>query len=321
MNKESGDATSYGSTHIPVLVREIIGGVSIQPGSEFVDGTIGGGGHTNEILKKNGPNGRVLGLDADPAAIERVGKRFPDEVEAGRLVLVNTNFVEIEEAATDSGFNQVDGILLDLGVSSFQIDEPERGFSFQYEGPLDMRMDSNQSLSAAVIVNQWSEKEIADVIYRYGEERKSRRIARSIVKHRPIRTTTQLAETVSRTVGGRRGRRIHPATRTFQALRIAVNEELTVLEDVLPQCLRLLGPVGRLAVISFHSLEDRIVKRWMQSEAADYVSDPTHPMGGVSKRPTIRILTRKPLTPTDEEVASNPRSRSAKLRIAEKVFE
>jgi len=203
MNTESGDATSYGSTHIPVLVREIIEGLSIQPGSDFVDGTIGGGGHTNEILKKNGPDGRVLGLDADPAAIERVGKRFPDEVEAGRLVLVNTNFIEIEEAATASGFNQVDGVLLDLGVSSFQIDEPERGFSFQYEGPLDMRMDSNQRLSAAVIVNQWSEKEIADVIYRYGEERKSRRIARSIVEHRPIRTTTQLAETVSRSVGGR----------------------------------------------------------------------------------------------------------------------
>ena len=217
------------------------------------------------------------------------------------------------------GFVDVDAILLDLGVSSFQLEHGGRGFSFLQDGPLDMRMDPHQNLTAGVIVNEWSETDIADTLYYFGDERKSRRIARNIVANRPIRTTTELADVVQAALGGRRGQRIHPATRTFQALRIAVNRELEALEAVLPQCVALLKPGGRLSVISFHSLEDRIVKRWMQYEAADFVRDPAHPMGGVAKSPVLRLIVRKPISPSEAEVARNPRSRSARLRIAEKL--
>jgi 16S rRNA (cytosine1402-N4)-methyltransferase len=213
----------------------------------------------------------------------------------------------------------VAGILLDLGVSSFQLETPARGFAMLLDGPLDMRFDPQATLTAADIVNTWDERSLADLIYRYGEESHSRRIARCLVQRRPFSTTIELAAAVERAVGGRKGSRTHPATRTFQALRIAVNRELEQLEHVLPQCLQVLAPGGRLAVISFHSLEDRIVKHWMQQEARSYVPDPTLPQGGYPRQPALAVITRKPIEAGAAETAQNPRSRSAKLRIAEKL--
>lgn len=310
---------THSQTHISVLLEEAVDGLALRPGDSAVDATLGGGGHTARILDQTAPNGRVLGLDADPAAIARVTARFPGEIAAGRLTLVQTPFGALAQAAQAAGFRQVAGILFDLGVSSFQLQSPERGFAWMTAGPLDMRFDPQQPTSAAEIVNTWPERELADLFYRYGEEHRSRRIARYLVTHRPITTTEQLARLVEQAVGGRRGERIHPATRTFQALRIAVNQELAQLEQVLPQALALLRPGGRLAVISFHSLEDRIVKQWMQAEAADFVHDRAHPFGGTPRTPTLRAITGKPVTPSPAELERNPRSRSAKLRIAERL--
>lgn len=306
------------SQHIPVLLTEVMAGLQLQPGELAIDATLGGGGHTARILEVTAPSGRVLGLDADPAAIERVTTRFQHEITTGRLLPIQSRFEEIAEVAHKHGFTEVGGILLDLGVSSFQLDEAERGFSFQQDGPLDMRMNPLQGNSAADIVNEWNEAELADIIYIYGEDRLSRRIARSIVQNRPFSTTGQLAKVIEKSLG-RRGDRIHPATRTFQALRIVVNSELEQIEAVLPQCLRLLRSGGRLAVISFHSLEDRIVKHWMQAEASDFLADPMNVYGGTARQPTLKIITRKPIEAGAEEIEKNPRSRSAKLRIAEKV--
>jgi 16S rRNA (cytosine1402-N4)-methyltransferase len=307
------------ATHIPVMLPEILEGLQIQSALRIIDCTIGGGGHTAAMLEQNQPNGKVLGLDADPAAIRRTGVRFAEEIKTGRLTLAQANFGDLRKVAQALGFTDVNTILLDLGVSSFQLETPERGFSFTHDGPLDMRFDPHQGSSAADIVNQWPEHEIADVIYHYGEEKQSRRIARYLVQHRPFTTTRDLAAAVERACGGRRGNRIHPATRTFQALRIAVNEELSQLEHVLPQCLELLAIGGRLAVLTFHSLEDRIVKRWMQSEGSTYVYDEMLLQGGYERQPTLKILTRKPITATEAELTYNPRSRSAKLRIAERL--
>ncbi|MCX6043868.1 MAG: 16S rRNA (cytosine(1402)-N(4))-methyltransferase RsmH [Chloroflexi bacterium] len=306
------------AAHIAVLAHEVIVGLNIRPGIRMIDGTLGGGGHTAQMLERSAPDGTVLGVDADPAALRRVQAKFPDEIAQGRLVVAAGNFVELEQIAQAHGFANVDAILLDLGVSSFQLETAERGFSFMQDGPLDMRFDPTQALDAAEIVNTWQEQELANLLYEYGEETRSRRIARYLVQHRPFTTTGPLAQAVEKAVGGRKGSRIHPATRTFQALRIAVNEELTHLEQVLPQCLNLLKPAGRLAVISFHSLEDRIVKQWMQREARTYVHDPLHPFGGQKREPTLTIITPKPLTATVDEANQNPRSRSAKLRIAER---
>lgn len=308
-----------GAQHIPVLLPEVLDGLQVRPGAWIVDCTAGGGGHTAVMLEQSAPDGRLLALDADPAAIARVTQRLEDEVANGRLVLVQASFEQLERVVGDHGFAPVDGILLDLGVSSFQLETPERGFSLMAGGPLDMRFDPAASTSAADIVNAWDERELADLIYRYGEEKQSRRIARYLVQHRPFVTTTELANVIERAVGGRKGSRIHPATRTFQALRIAVNRELDQLEQVLPQCLQVLKPGGRLAVISFHSLEDRIVKHWMQQEARVYVPDPARLEGGYTRQPTVRVITRKPVEAGAAEVAQNPRSRSAKLRIAEKL--
>ena len=304
--------------HVSVLLDEVLTGLKLRPGAAAIDCTVGGGGHTAHILAQTAPTGRVLGLDADPDAITRVTHRFAAEIAAGRLTLVQSPFEEVASVAERVGFAKVDAILLDLGVSSFQFDQPERGFSLMQPGPLDMRFDPEQIPSAADIVNEWPERELADLIFQFGEERHSRRIARYLVQQRPITTTQQLAEIVTRAVGGRHGERLHPATRTFQALRIAVNRELEQLTNVLPQALSLLHPGGRLAVISFHSLEDRIVKQWAQAEATNFVHDRMHPLGGVDRTPTLQIVTRKPITPSDIEIEQNPRSRSAKLRIIER---
>jgi 16S rRNA (cytosine1402-N4)-methyltransferase len=283
-----------------------------------IDGTLGGGGHTSAILTATAPDGQVLGIDADPAALRRVAERLAEALAHGRLTMVQGNFGAIYQLAQQAGFVSVDALLLDLGVSSFQIETAARGFSFLQDGPLDMRFDPTQGPSAAEIVNTWSEQALADLLYRYGEEGQSRRIARHLIQQRPFTTTGQLALAVERAVGGRRGSRLHPATQTFQALRIAVNQELTQLERALPQCLALLKPGGRLAIISFHSLEDRIVKQWMQQEAAEWVADPAQRSGRRERTPTLAILTRKPITASTAEIAENARSRSAKLRIAQK---
>ena len=259
----------------------------------------------------------LLGLDASPNAIERTQERlarFGD-----RVTFVHSNFRHLKKIATRFDFTEVDGILFDLGLSSHQLDDPAQGFSFQEKGPLDMRLDFTQGETAAEVINRLDAQELADILYRYGEERSSRRIARAIVAARPIHTTTQLAEIISKAVGGRRGARKHPATRSFQALRIFINDELGALESALPQALDLLRPGGVLAVISFHSLEDRIVKRYFRHESQDCICPPSLPVCQCDHKARISELHRKGVPPTAEEIANNPRSRSARLRAARKL--
>ena len=299
-------------SHIPVLYQEVLAGLQIRPGGRYIDGTVGGGGHARGILAASAPDGELLGIDADPMAVALAGEQLAEF--AGRATLVQGNFVDLEEIAEEHSFCPVEGILLDLGLSSLQLEAAGRGFAFRLDGPLDMRFDPSQVTTAADLVNTLSREELADILFRYGEEPQSRRIARAIVAERPINTTGELAALVSASVG-RRGR-IHPATRTFQGLRIAVNEELECLAEALHQALRLLGPRGRLAIISFHSLEDRLVKRFFRNEARDCVCPPEIPVCVCDHRATLGIVTKKPIRPSAEEVAANPRSRSAKLRIA-----
>jgi 16S rRNA (cytosine1402-N4)-methyltransferase len=303
--------------HVPVLLAQALTGLALTPNAACIDGTLGGAGHAEAILERTAPAGRLLGLDADPAAIQRGQARLARFGE--RVALAQTSFRRLAAAAAEHGFTAVNAIVLDLGLSSFQLAEAERGFSFQVAGPLDMRMDPTSSLTAAEIVNEWPQDALADVIYRLGEEPRSRRIARAIVANRPLHTTVELAEVVSRAVGGQRGERIHPATRVFMGLRIQVNDELAALEAVLPQAVALLAPEGRLAIITFHSLEDRIVKQFMQREARDCLCPADLPLCRCGHTATLRIITRKPIQPEPAEIASNPRSRSAKLRIAERL--
>lgn len=315
-----------GIEHCPVLADEALTGLNAQPGGCFIDGTVGGGGHTQLLLRRTSSadgagNGRVLGLDADPEAVERVRRRFPEEIKTGRLRLVHTPFDQMTRVAGQQGFAAVDGILLDLGLSSYQLDTPARGFAFQHDGPLDMRFDPSAGESAAALINGRRWEEIAEILYRYGEERQSRAIARAIVANRPVMTTAGLAEIVAKVVGRRGRQKIHPATRTFQALRIAVNDELGQLERTLAQIPGLLRVGGRVAIIAFHSLEDRLVKRWMRDQARRFRPDPTLPSGGHEQAPVLSIYNRKPIVPAAAEIERNPRSRSAKLRIAEKRAE
>ena len=285
--------------HRAVLLQEALGYLDPQPSRRYIDATFGAGGHTQALLDQTAPDGAVMALDVDETVIEQGRSAFLGY--GARLTLVQANFKDILPVAQAHGFMAVDGILADVGVSSMMLDDPSRGFSFMREGPLDMRMDRGQPLTASDIVNTYGEKEIADILYIYGEERRSRPIARAIVRSRPLATTLDLSRAVERVLGKPRYRHMHPATRTFQALRIAVNAELDNLRtflDTAPSCLR---PGGRLVVISFHSLEDRIVKNAFR---ASVVSG--------------KVLTRKVITATAEEVESNPRARSAKLRVWEK---
>ena len=283
---------------------------------------VGDGPFARHQVPKDGVgDGQILGLDVDPAAIRRVRERFPGEISAGRLSVAQAPFDQIDRIARQRGFTGVDGILLDLGLSSFQLDTPARGFAFRHDGPLDMRFDPSTGYSAAELINNRSWEEIADILYQYGEERHSRPIARAIVANRPVGTTAELADIVRR-AGRRRGRqKIHPATRTFQALRIAVNDELGQLKRAMPQIPALLRPGGRVAIISFHSLEDRLVKEWMRDNARRFRPDPTLPTGGQEQIPILAICNKKPIMPTAAEIEKNPRSRSARLRIAEKLPE
>ncbi|WP_218104040.1 16S rRNA (cytosine(1402)-N(4))-methyltransferase RsmH [Thermogemmatispora onikobensis] len=319
---------------MPVLLEEVVRFLQPQAGGHYIDGTLGEGGHTEAILERSAPDGRVLGIDLDPEALDRVARRLSRYVKSGRLLLAQGNFADLERIAAAHAFGPVQGILLDLGFSSLQLSNPRRGLSFTVEGPLDMRLDPEQPLSAADLVNRADEQELADIFYRYGEERHARQIARRIVRERgqaPISTTRRLAEIVTAAIAAvRQGPPrdgIHPATRVFMALRIAVNRELENLERALPQMLSLLscgtpgerGPAGRMVVIAFHSLEDRIVKDFMKREATDCLCPPRTPVCVCGHRARLRLLTPKPVQPTAEEVRANPRSRSARLRAAERL--
>lgn len=308
------------ASHVPVMFREVIEALRPRDGGRYVDGTTGAGGHAAGVLEAAGPNARLLGLDADPDALAIAGKtlaRFGDRVE-----LVNENFRYLAEVARDKGFVPADGVLLDLGISSMQLDLSIRGFSFRTEAPLDMRFDPRQLVTAADIVNGADEAELRKILYEYGEERFAPRIARAIVQQRAIRrieTTAQLADIVTKAVGPR-WVGINPATKTFQALRIAVNKELESLRETLPQALEILAKGGRMAIIAFHSLEDRIVKEFMRYEASHCICPPGLPVCVCGKKPSLKIVGKKPLTPDIEEIQRNPRARSAKLRVAEKII-
>ena len=316
-------------THIPVLYHEVLAALDPQPNGRYLDGTAGCGGHAWGILYASSPTGTLLALDQDPTAIELTKQRLAPF--AGRFRVTRTNFVNMKAvgykesltgASTSAPF--YDGILLDLGFSSLQMNDDKRGFSFRANSPLDMRLDPDGPISAADLVNTMSEKELADLIYNYGEERKSRRIARAIVRHRPFTTAKELGDLIAKVVymPTKSRHRIHPATRTFQALRIAVNDELEVLKRVLPEAVSLLKPGGRLAIISFHSLEDRIVKQFFRQETTDCLCPPQLLFCACGHKATLdrRSTTRKPIVPTATEIEHNVRARSAKLRVAVRSF-
>jgi 16S rRNA (cytosine1402-N4)-methyltransferase len=303
--------------HIPVLLEEVLKGINPHPGQCFIDATVGAGGHSEAILKATAPDGRVLALDADPIALDIARQRLAPY--RRRIQFENANFDQVARIARRHSFTAVHGILFDLGLSSMQLSAFERGFSFQSEGPLDMRYDPNGPTTAADLVNSLSQSELADLVYNLGEERRSRAIARAIVAARPLHTTRELADVVVRAVGGHGKIRIHPATRTFQALRIAVNDELGMLSRALPEATALLAPGGRLALISFHSLEDRIIKNFFLQESKDCICPPDQPMCTCNHRATLCIITKKPITASSHEISVNPRARSAKLRVAARL--
>ena len=322
------------SQHTSVMLEEVLKFLQPESGALYIDGTLGGGGHTAAILERSAPDGRVLGIDADEQALQRVRARLPEFVDSGRLVLAHGNFADMSQIAHKHRFSSVNGVLLDLGFSSDQMNDPQRGFSFGADGPLDMRLDQSLETSAADLVNDASEQELADIFWKYGEERRSRQIARRIVRDREqgaITRTAQLAKIAAAGVPFKAGT-IHPATRVFQALRIAVNQELERLETVLPQIEDLLETPseqaidegdeqggGRMAIIAFHSLEDRIVKEFMRREATDCICPPHVPVCICGHKARLHILTSKPITPGIQEIERNPRARSAKLRVAETI--
>ena len=304
--------------HEPVLYQEIILALKPHQAGRYVDGTLGAGGHAWGILEASSPDGLLLGMDVDPQALAIARERLAGF--GSRAILRRASYTSLSEQLQDLDWEEVDGVLLDLGASSMQFDSPERGFSFQSDAPLDMRFDPSQPASASDLVNRLPEQELADLIFRYGEERKSRQIARAIVKARPVRTTRQLAEIILRANPARgQDRHLHPATRTFQALRIAVNQELAAIEAVLPQAVAALKPGGRLAVISFHSLEDRIVKQYFRREAKDCICPPRQPVCTCGHRASVHEINRSPIRPQEIEIHKNPRARSALLRIVEKI--
>ena len=309
--------------HLPVLAEEVMSMLAPVPGSLHIDATLGGGGHTERILEATDPDGRLLGLDADGAAIARVEGRLAARF-GDRLVLRRANFRELGAVAPSAGFDQVDGLLFDLGLSSFQLADAERGFGIRTGGPLDMRFDTSRGVPAADVLTTLDARELAALFRRFGEEPQAGRIARAIVESRrtaPVSTAEELAALVERVAPGspRGRRRIHPATRVFQALRIAVNEELDALQDGLAAAVDLLRPGGRLVVLSYHSLEDRIVKRFIAAERRGCTCPPELPVCVCGRNPRLRLVTHPSLTPTPTEIAANPRARSARLRAAERL--
>jgi len=309
--------------HLPVLVEEVMSMLAPAPGSLQIDATVGGGGHTERILEATNPDGRLLGLDADGAAIARVDDRLRPRF-GERLVLRRANFRELRTVAPDAGFASVDGLLFDLGLSSFQLADAQRGFGFRAGGPLDMRFDTGRGVPASELLATLDTRELTALFKRYGEEPQAGRIARAIIAARPtapIETAEDLAALIERVAPGnpRIRRRIHPATRVFQALRIAVNTELDALAEGLAAAVDLLRPGGRLVVLSYHSLEDRIVKRFFAAERRGCVCPPELPVCVCGRNPRLRLVTRPSLTPTAAEIAANPRARSARLRAAERL--
>ena len=305
------------AAHDPVLYKEILQALKPETNGLYVDGTLGAGGHSLGILEACAPEGKLLGLDVDPQALALARETLaPHEP---RSILLLRSYTTLEETLKEIDWPLVNGIVLDLGASSMQFDTPERGFSFRDNAPLDMRFDPTRAQNAADIVNTYSEAELAEIIFRYGEERASRQIAKAIVRERPIRTTGGLASVIKSVIPRKKGKRVHPATRTFQALRIAVNDEMGTIESVLPQAMRVLAPGGRLAIISFHSLEDRLVKQYFRKESRDCLCPPKQPICTCGHKALLKEINRKPIFPSDEETARNPRARSARLRVAEKL--
>jgi 16S rRNA (cytosine1402-N4)-methyltransferase len=307
--------------HEPVMKSEVLHYLNIHMEGVIVDGTLGDGGHTEFILKNTAPDIRVFAIDRDLSAIERARERLSPFRD--RVTLAHGNLGDIKSLAAQNGITHIAGLLMDLGVSSPQLDTPGRGFSIQHDGPLDMRMDPSQKTSAAELLEKLSDIELMSIIKNFGEERYSKRIVRAIRKEqaeRPITTTGQLSRLVARVVSSPRHSRIHPATRTFQALRIAVNDELEQLKSALQDVVGLLNSTARLVVISFHSLEDRIVKTFFRDEQKGCSCPPKIPQCICGRSQTLKIITRKPLVPSEDEVAQNPRSISAKLRVAERVY-
>ena len=304
--------------HVSVLLDESIEGLNIKPDGIYVDGTLGRGGHTKEIAKQL-TTGTIIGIDQDEDAILAATQNLQDYKD--KVIIVRGNYKDIDLILNDLNIEKVDGILLDLGVSSYQLDKGERGFSYHQDYPLDMRMDQRSSIDAEYIVNNYTENELADIIFNYGEDRWAKRIAKFIVNERKtktIKTTLELVDVIKKAIPvGARDK--HPAIRTFQALRIEVNKELEVLENSIGRMIDLLNKEGRLAIITFHSLEDRIVKNLFREKAKDCICDPLIPICVCDTVPQVKVLTRKPIMPTDEEIKSNNRSRSAKLRIVEKI--
>ena len=307
-------------THKPVLLNECLDGLNIRPDGIYVDGTLGRAGHSLAILRRL-EGGRLIGIDRDQSAIDAARERLADF--ADRVTLVHGNFQDLGDILRDLGVRRVDGMLFDLGVSSPQLDEPERGFSYMHDAPLDMRMDTSASLDAAQVVNTWSYEELRRILYEYGEERFAPQIARAIVRRReegPIAATGELVELIRSAMPAAALReKQHPAKRTFQAVRIAVNGELEALPPMLEAAAEALSPGGRLAVITFHSLEDRIVKQTMRTLATGCTCPPEFPVCVCGKKPKLRLLSRRPTAAGPEELQENPRSRSAKLRWAERT--
>ena len=302
--------------HTPVLLEEVIDSLGVRAGGAYIDCTVGEGGHAEAVLDRAAGEVRLLGIDLDGEALETARRRLGGHGE--RAVLAEGSYRDLRELATGRGFVPANGVLLDLGVSSLQLESARRGFSFSRSGRLDMRFGASQRTSAYDVVNGESERGLGEIIRRYGEEKRPMRIARAIVAARPIETTVELAEVVSSAVGGRRGG-VHPATRTFQAVRMAVNEELQNLERGLAQAVEVLAAAGRLTVISYHSLEDRMVKGFMRTQQSECVCPPAVPECVCDHEPTLRLLNRRVIRPAAAELRINPRSRSARMRVAERL--
>ena len=301
-----------GAVHIPVLLPQVLEALQVRRGGRYLDATVGGGGHAQAILEEGG---RLLGLDADVQSLKTAQENLRG---SGEFYLVHANFRNLEMVCHLHDFEPLDGVLFDLGLSSLLLEEGGRGFSFLRDEPLDMRYDTTQELTAAQLINSSSPQELEEVLRKYGEERQARRIVHEVLRRRPIQTSVELVQAVERATGKRRGR-LHPATRTFLALRIATNRELENLSLALPQAVKLLSPGGRLVVLSYHSLEDRLVKEFLRRESRGCLCPPRTPVCICGHKPSLRLLTPKPVTPTPEEIAVNPRSRSAHLRAAERV--
>ena len=311
----AGGAAEVDAHHTPVLLSEVVTALGPGPGGRFVDCTVGGAGHTLALLERGA---EVLGIDLDPDVLKVAERR--SERHRKQLRLVAGSFADLESIAAENGFSPVDGVLMDLGLSSLQVDTAARGFSINRESRLDMRFDSTQQLTAHKVVNTYTERQIADLIHQYGEERAARRIARAIVRERPVDTTTQLAEIVAGSVRRRPGSRIHPATRTFQAIRMTVNRELDNLKSGLEGAVRILAAPGRLAVISYHSLEDRMVKSFVRLESLRCVCPPITPTCVCSHTARLKPVNKRVIKPSETEIYTNRRSRSARLRVAERLY-